>query len=101
MRAAYSAQICSLIYISTVPLNIKNREADRLARELAEETGESLTEAVIAALRERLDRQRGRRARRRLPGEIARIQARYRKLPVQDESSVEEILGYDAHGLPQ
>jgi antitoxin VapB len=84
-----------------MPLSIKHPEADRLARELAEETGETLTDAVIAALRERLERERGRRTRRRLAEDIARIQARYRRLPLQDVRSAEEILGYDAHGLPR
>ena len=37
-------------------LNIKNPEANRLARELASLTGESMTEAVTASLRERLTR---------------------------------------------
>lgn len=84
-----------------MPLSIKHPEADRLARELAGETGESLTAAVITALRERLERQRGRRARRRLADDVARIQARYRKLPLQDARSAEEIIGYDEHGLPR
>ncbi|HEX6535205.1 MAG TPA: type II toxin-antitoxin system VapB family antitoxin [Gemmatimonadaceae bacterium] len=84
-----------------MPLSIKSPEADRLARELADETGESLTDAVILALRERLERQRGRRARARLAEDIARIQARYRRLPIQDARSAEEILDYDVHGLPR
>jgi antitoxin VapB len=37
-------------------LNIKNKEAHRLAQELANITGESLTTAVTEALRERLER---------------------------------------------
>ena len=37
-------------------LNIKNKEAHRLAEELARRTGESLTTAVTVSLRERLDR---------------------------------------------
>jgi antitoxin VapB len=37
-------------------LNIKNEEANRLARRLARLTGESLTDAVTRALRERLER---------------------------------------------
>jgi len=37
-------------------LNIKDPKAHALARELSQETGETLTSAVIAALRERLDR---------------------------------------------
>ncbi len=84
-----------------MPLSIKHPEADRLARELAQETGESLTTAVIAALRERLERHRGRRERRRLAEDITRIQARYRKIPVQSDGTAEEIIGYDDHGLPR
>jgi antitoxin VapB len=37
-------------------LNIKNGEAEELARQLAAATGESLTGAVTSALRERLAR---------------------------------------------
>jgi antitoxin VapB len=43
-------------------LSIKTEEADRLARALSQVTGESLTRAVTIALRERLDRERARRA---------------------------------------
>jgi len=39
-------------------LNIKNGEAERLARQLAATTGESVTRAVTVAVRERLDRVR-------------------------------------------
>jgi len=81
-------------------LNIDHPEADRLARELAEETDECLTDAVISALRERLERQRGRRVRRRLAEDVARIQARYRRLPLRDARSAEEILEHDEYGLP-
>ena len=41
-------------------LNIKNHEAEDLARQLAAATGESVTRAVAVALRERLDRVRHR-----------------------------------------
>jgi len=40
-------------------LNIKNEETHRLARELAKITGESMTAAVNEAIRERLERVRG------------------------------------------
>jgi len=40
-------------------LNIKNEETHRLARELAKLTGESMTAAVNEAIRERLERVRG------------------------------------------
>jgi antitoxin VapB len=36
--------------------NIKNDEAERLARELADATGQSITGAITAALRQCLDR---------------------------------------------
>jgi antitoxin VapB len=80
-------------------LSIKNDEADRLARALAEATGESLTDAVVVALRERLDRERGRRG----PGVAARIRRladELAELPTLDDRTAEEILGFDEHGLP-
>lgn len=43
-------------YPGGMALNIKNGEAEHLARQLAAVTGESLTGAVISALRERLAR---------------------------------------------
>ena len=39
-------------------MNIKNKEANQLARQLSKLTGESLTFAVTEAVRERLDRVR-------------------------------------------
>ncbi len=39
-------------------LNIKNEEAERLARQLATATGETVTRAVAVAVAERLDRLR-------------------------------------------
>lgn len=81
-------------------LSIKHPEADRLARELARQTGESMTEAVIIALRERLARHRGRSSPRPLREELAAIRHRCAALPVRDQRSPEEILGYDPHGLP-
>ena len=79
--------------------SIKNDEADRLARELAATSGESLTEAVLVALRERLQREEARRR----PGagdRLRRLAAEVAELPVLDARSVDEILGYDDHGLP-
>lgn len=81
-------------------LNIKDPETDRLARELSRLTGESLTVAVATAVRERLDRVRGRPHGRDLAAELDAIALRCAALPVLDERSEEEILGYDAHGLP-
>jgi hypothetical protein len=40
-----------------VALNIKDRETDRLVRQLAALTGEGITEAVKVAVRERIERE--------------------------------------------
>jgi antitoxin VapB len=44
--------------VDDMGLNIKNKEAHRLAEELAKLTGESMTAAVTIAVRERLERVR-------------------------------------------
>ena len=82
-------------------LNIKDEGADRLARELAAETGESITTAVTVAVRERLQRVRGAVPRDQRREAIHRISAQSAALPVLDQRSAEEILGYDAAGLPR
>lgn len=81
-------------------LNIKDPTTDRLVRELAATTGESITTAVTVAVRERLERI-GRMA----PAEvrkqaILRISERAAAMPVIDDRTDEEILGYDEDGLP-
>ena len=81
-------------------LSIKTEEADRLARELAEATHETLTEAVTVALRERLERVRGRQ-RADIVSRLDRLTAEYSALPVHDARSADEIIGYDATGLPR
>jgi len=81
-------------------LNIKDDNADRLARELAAETGESITTAVTVAVRERLERLQGAVPRERRRQELARIAKRSAARPVRDQRTADEILGYDADGLP-
>ena len=81
-------------------LNIKDPEADRLARELSAETGESLTAAVTIALRERLERVHGSAAPDALVDELTAIAVRCAALPVLDDRPEDVILGYDEHGLP-
>lgn len=83
-----------------MPLSIKDPETDRLARELAMATRESLTTAVATALRERLERVRGRGRGPGLVEELNAIALRCAALPQLDDRSEEEILGYDRHGLP-
>jgi antitoxin VapB len=81
-------------------LNIKDSEADTLVRRLAQATGETITEAVTVAVKERLERLRAGRRARSLADELDEIALRCASLPVLDERPEEEILGYDANGLP-
>jgi antitoxin VapB len=84
-----------------MPLNIKDPDADRLARTLAQTTGETITQAVTVAVKERLDRLHAGRRPRRLANELDEIALRCAALPVLDDRPEEEILGYDANGLPR
>lgn len=77
-------------------LSIKSELADRLARDLVELTGESITDAVVASLEARLEVER---RRRRALG-IDDIVERFRRLPVLDGRAPDDIIGYDADGLP-
>jgi len=82
-------------------LSLKDPETDRLARQVASLTGESLTEAVRGALRLRLRAEQLKRG--KAPWDDAAIDAiiaRFATLPVLDERTDHEILGYDEHGLP-
>ena len=82
-------------------LSIKNPETERLARELARATGESLTEAVTKAVRDRLVRETGRTDdfEQWMEG-IREIQRQVARLPVFDDRTPDEIIGYDENGLP-
>ena len=80
-------------------LSIKDKEADRLARELAAATGETITVAVKTALAERLARARRRRPRRDLIAALTRISEHCASLPVLDPRAPDEILGYNERGL--
>lgn len=81
-------------------LNIRNSEAEQLAAELARITGETKTEAVAAALRDRLARVRRDRSGVGLADRLVAIGRECAALPVLDDRTAEEILGYDEHGLP-
>jgi antitoxin VapB len=81
-------------------LNIRNPEAEALAAELAKRTGETKTDAVIKALRDRLARVRRERGKRRLADELQEIANHCASLPVLDDRTPDEILGYDENGLP-
>jgi antitoxin VapB len=83
-----------------VALSLKDRETDRLAREVAALTGESLTEAVRQALAERLERERLRRGQASdLAARLREIGAHCAALPDFDRRSPDEIVGYDETGM--
>jgi antitoxin VapB len=100
-----------------VALTIQNPETERLARELAEKTGASIDDAVAKALRravldqmrEAIERDAKREptrfptdeeSARQLHAVIKEAQERFAKLPVLDDRSPDELLGYDEWGLP-
>lgn len=81
-------------------LNIRNSEAEQLAAELARITGETKTAAVVRALRDQLARVRRERSGVGLADRLVAIGRECAALPVLDDRTPEEILGYDKHGLP-
>ena len=81
-------------------ISIKNDRTERLARELARETGESLTTAITRALEERLARLEGRRSPADRLALARAVLRRMDALPVVDDRSADEIMGYDEHGVP-
>jgi antitoxin VapB len=87
--------------IPSMPINIKNHEAERLVREITHATGETMTQAIINALKERLERIKGRRQARSATEKLKLILQRVDRLPELDERSADEILGYDQHGVPR
>lgn len=82
-------------------LNIKNKEAHSLARELAKVTGENMTTAVTEAVRERLKRVRRERG-AALSDRLLRIGrdcAAHLKEPFR--SADHAAMLYDERGLPR
>jgi antitoxin VapB len=82
-------------------LSIRNPKAEKLAREIAAESGETITQAITVALEERLERLRGRSTTTDLVEEMLRISKRCSAIPVRDQRSCDEILGYDPSGVPK
>jgi antitoxin VapB len=81
-----------------MPISLRNRRAEELAREVAERLGTSMTGAIVEALEEKLVRlEQGPVADSRLQ-EILRISMRCSTLPLLDERSEDEILGYGDSG---
>ncbi|TIO80814.1 MAG: PSK operon transcription factor [Mesorhizobium sp.] len=81
-------------------LSIKDPETERLARTLAERTSETITIATRRALEERLRRLGSEARKAALLEDLAASRRRWSALPVLDNRSAEEIIGYDENGLP-
>ncbi|HXT80603.1 MAG TPA: type II toxin-antitoxin system VapB family antitoxin [Acetobacteraceae bacterium] len=81
-------------------LSLKDKETDRLAREVAALTGETLTDAIRKALAERLERERRRRGRPRdLAAKFREIGEHCASMPDFDARTPDEIVGYDETGM--
>jgi antitoxin VapB len=82
-------------------ITLDHPEIDELAHELSHYTGESVTQAVLTAMRERLEREKEKLSQAvSLKEEILRIGQECAALPVLDQRTPEEILGYNQHGVP-
>ena len=81
-------------------LSIKDSETERLAKALAERTGETITMATRRALEDRLRRLGSDMRKTALLEDLEAIQRRWNALPVLDNRTADEILGYDENGLP-
>ena len=81
-------------------LKIRNTQTEQLAKTVSELTGETKTQAVTVALEERLERIQRERSGNSLVDELNEIALRCASLPVFDNRSEDEILGYDGDGQP-
>jgi len=85
-----------------MPISIKDREADELARQLAGQTGETITQALKQALRERLIRIRGRHGRTNVSGRLLAIGRRCAAHMRSPGDALDHgDLFYDDRGLPR
>jgi antitoxin VapB len=83
------------------PLNIKDPEVYRLARQIADLTGETLTDAVRYALRERLSRGLQARSDPLWIEKLREISDRCAARPLIDTRSDNDLVGYDEFGIPR
>ena len=80
-------------------LNIRNRDAEKLAADLAALTGENKTDAVINALKDRLSVVRQQKRKRHVLDRLNEIAKHCASLPVLDKRNPDDLL-YDEQGLP-
>jgi antitoxin VapB len=84
-------------------LCIEHPDAEVLARQLAIYKDTTVSDAVIYALREQLQReqQKYQYNRKGLKAELLAIGKRCAGLPVLDQRSPEEIIGYNQYGISE
>lgn len=83
-------------------LNIKNPETERLVRELSRRRKQGITEVLTEVLRKEVERERRKPSRQddeAFKRGIDEIVARVKRLPVLDDRTDDEILGYNEQGL--
>ncbi len=81
-------------------LTINHPEANILVQELISYTGESLTQAVLNALQERIKKEKEKRKGAvSLKDGLLQIGKECAALPVLDNRTPEEILGYNNNGV--
>ena len=82
-------------------LSIKDPETDALVRKLAKLRRTSFTGAIRLAVNNELAKDEPPvRDAEKLRATVREIQAQFASLPVLDERTPDEILGYDDNGLP-
>lgn len=82
-------------------LSIKNAETVKLIRELARRRGQGLTEALTDVVRREVERERRKPKQQDIDETRRRIQEivdEIKKLPVLDDRSPDEIVGYNEQG---
>lgn len=84
-----------------MPLNIKDEKTHEMARKLANLTGETMSKAVKTAIEERLSRCEITKRRKGVAEKLNRIVDYCASLPVLDDRTADEIIGYDEFGLPK
>ena len=86
---------------SVPPLNIKDPEVYKMARKVADKRGLSLTGAVREALREKLERESAEKETARRFEKLQEIAKGFSNLPILDDRTDDEIIGYDELGIPR
>jgi antitoxin VapB len=82
-------------------LSIKDPETERMAKNLARLTGETITAATKRAIEERLRRLGDQSSKAALLEDMAAIRRRWSEMPIVDDRTPDEIIGYDELGLPR